>query len=75
MAKRTPKQRHAENADRQYFRVPVIIFAGFRSSPTCQRQPHDHGPSDAAELVENRVKRADRLQQEVNELSACRWAP
>ena len=70
MAKRTPKHGTRKTLIGSISVFLVIIFAGFLLVTNMRVNRTTTVSSDAAELVENRVKQADRLQQEVNELSA-----
>ncbi len=70
MAKRTPKHGTRKTLIGSISVFMVIIFAGFLLVTNMRVNRTTTVSSDAAELVENRVKQADRLQQEVNELSA-----
>ncbi len=70
MAKRTPKHGTRKTLIGSISVFLVIIFAGFLLVTNMRVNRTTTVSSDTAELVENRVKQADRLQQEVNELSA-----
>ena len=70
MAKRTPKHGTRKTLIGSISVFLVIIFAGFLLVTNMRVNRTTTVSSDAAELVENRVKQADRLQHEVNELSA-----
>lgn len=70
MAKRTPKHGTRKTLIGSISVFLVIIFAGFLLVTNMRVNRTTTVSSDTAELVENRVKQADRLQEEVNELSA-----